>query len=447
METHSYELLPPLLHSLLIIKTNLAINHLLLETLILIVLLFLSGLFSGSEVAYFSLSPKQLSNIKKDTSGKSKMIIQHLKEPKQLLGALLIANNFVNVGIVILSAFIINELFDFSQSPILGFGIQIVGITFILLLFGEILPKVYATQKPQSFAKAMAFPIKYTTRIFYPFIKLLILSTRLIDKRLEKKPHNISINELSHALDLTSGDKDMIEEKKILKGIVEFGNIDVKEIMTSRMDVVAIEKQTPFNHICNTILDAGYSRIPVYTESFDRIDGILYIKDLLPFLRKKENSDWAKLIRPAFFVPESKKINDLLQEFQEKKIHMAIVVDEYGGSSGIITLEDIIEEIVGEINDEFDQDEIVYSKVDENQYIFEAKTSIIDFAKVFNLDPEIFEKNKGESDSLAGLILEIEGKIPEKNTIVQFQDFEFKIESVDNRRIKRIRVTLKKDQS
>ena len=417
-----------------------------LELLILILLLSLSALFSGSEVAFFSLSPKNIQLIKTNNSEKDRLIIHHLENPKKLLATLLIANNFVNVAIIILSAFISNELFNFSNNPILAFFVQIVGITFLLLLFGEILPKVYATQHSYKITKAIAIPLKTLYFIFAPLIAILVSSSKLIDKRLAKKPHNISIDELSHALDLTDDKGQLDDEKKMLKGIVEFGDIDVKEIMTSRIDVTAVDFSTNFDKLKQLIIDFGYSRIPVFNNTFDKIEGILYIKDLLPFLNNEINFQWQKLLRPAFFVPESKKINKLLQEFQEKKIHLAIVIDEYGGTSGIVTLEDIIEEIVGEINDEFDDEDVVYSKISENEYVFEGKTLINDFAKVIGVNPEIFDNAKGEAESLAGLIIELKGEIPEKNSVINCINFDFKVESSDKRRIKRVRVLIKNNQ-
>ncbi|MEI7594251.1 MAG: gliding motility-associated protein GldE [Bacteroidota bacterium] len=413
------------------------------EIITLIVLLSFSALFSGAEVAFFSLSPKNLQTLKNSNSERDKLIIQHLESPKKLLATLLIANNFVNVAIIILSAFISSEVLNFENSPILNFLVQIVGITFMLLLFGEVLPKVYATQHCLKVAHFIAVPLKPVYIIFAPIIYILVNSSKLIDKRLAKKPNHISIDELSHALDLTDDKSQMEEEKKMLKGIVEFGDIDVKEIMTARIDVSAVDLETNFNHLKEVIIEFGYSRIPVYSDTFDKVEGILYIKDLLPYLNNDISFEWQKLLRPAFFVPESKKINKLLQEFQEKKIHLAIVIDEYGGTSGIVTLEDIIEEIVGEINDEFDDEDVIFSKISENEFVFEGKTLINDFARVVGINPEIFDKAKGDAESLAGLILELEGKIPEKNSFVSLFNFDFKIESVDKRRIKRIRVIIK----
>jgi len=413
--------------------------------LIMLLLLVLSAAISGSEIAFFSLSPGQLNDLRND-HGKSGQLIMHLLErPKRLLATILIANNFVNVAIVILSSFVMAGLFDFSASPLLGFLAQVIIVTSLLLLFGEIMPKIYASQNAITTAHFMARPMLIMRKIFYPFSSLLVKSTTIIDKRIAHKGHNISIDDLSEALDLTTTDNSTPEEeRKILKGIVKFGDITVREIMRPRIDVTTVEDKTPYNILVASILDSGYSRIPVYHESFDNVTGIIYIKDLLPFLNEDNNFDWQKLQRPAFFVPENKRINDLLQEFQVKKIHMAVAVDEYGGTSGVVTLEDILEEIVGEINDEFDSesDDIHFSKIDDNNYIFEGKTLLNDFCKVLNIEDRIFAEAKGESDTLAGLILELAGKIPEPNEKFRFEQYVFQAETVDKRRIKRIRVKI-----
>ena len=357
----------------------------------------------------------------------------------------MIANNFVNVGIVILSAFVSGELFDFSKFPVWGFLIEVIVIAVILLLFGEIMPKIYATQKPVNFAFRMARPLYGLTKVFYPLSSILVRTTNIIDNRIAKKGQGISMSDLSDAIDITVDDDAPEEETKILKGIVKFTDIEVKEIMKSRVDVTAIDKEISFTELMKIVIESGYSRIPVFEETFDNIKGILYVKDLLPHLNKKDNFDWFGLLRAAFFIPENKKINDLLHEFQEKKIHLAIVVDEYGGTSGIITLEDIIEEIVGEITDEFDSpgEEIDYSKLDDNNYIFEGKTSINDFCKIIGIDDNFFDEIKGDSDSLAGIILELQGEIPKKDTSIIYQNFDFKVLTVDKRRIKKIKITIK----
>lgn len=430
--------------SFLNLSINLLSSGTIISLIVMIFLLFCSAMISGSEIAFFSLSPSQLEHLNSDSSKKNKLIIQLFETPKRLLATILISNNFVNVAIVILSTFITNSLFSFSEYPIVTFIFQIIIVTSLILFFGEIIPKIYATQYPLKFANYMVKPIIILRSIFYPLSSLLVNSTNIIDKKIKRKGHNISMSELSKAIDITSDETTPEEEKKMLKGIVKFGDIDVKEIMKPRVDVTAIDTITKFDNLIEIIISSGYSRIPVYSETFDNIKGILYVKDLLPHLKKSEDFTWQSLVRKAFFVPESKMINDLLHEFQEKKIHLAIVVDEYGGVSGIVTLEDIIEEIVGEINDEFDysRDENIYSKLDDNNFIFEGKTLLNDFCKITGIESKTFEEVKGESDTLAGLILEIEGEIPKKSSIIKFQNFIFEIEAVDNRRIQRIKVSI-----
>lgn len=413
--------------------------------LVMLFLLVLSAAISGSEIAFFSFSPGQLSDLRNEHNKSSHQILQLLEKPKRLLATILIANNFVNVAIVIISSFLMTGLFNFEQSPILGFLVQVVIVTALILIFGEIMPKIYASQNAVFTAHLMAGSMLVLRKVFYPLSTLMVKSTSIIDKRIAKKGHDISIDDLSEALELTTADNNTPEEeRKILKGIVKFGDIAVREIMRARIDVTAVEEKTTFPALMAVILDSGYSRIPVYHESFDHVTGILYIKDLLPHLGEKTDFDWPRLQRPAFFVPENKRISDLLQEFQTKKIHMAIVVDEYGGTSGIVTLEDILEEIVGEINDEFDSDSdaVHFSKIDENNYIFEGKTLLNDFCKVLGIEDRIFADAKGESDTLAGLMLELAGKIPEPDEKFQFEQYVFQADTVDKRRIKRIRVSI-----
>ena len=344
------------------------------------------------------------------------------------------------MGIVIISAYIMNSLMDFGTSKTLQFIIQVAVVTFILLLFGEILPKLYANLYAMKFSLLMALPLKFLEKLFYPISSLLIGSTTTVNKRLAQKRKNISMDDLSEALEITS---DYIsEEKTILEGIIKFGNIDVREIMNSRIDVVAADIETMIDDLIKVAIDSGYSRIPVYNETLDQIRGILYVKDLLPHIQKSRNFKWQSLIRPPYFVPENKKIDDLLNEFQTKKIHMAIVVDEYGGTSGIITLEDIIEEIVGEITDESDEQEAIYEKLNENEYLFQGKIPLNDFFKILETDDDVFDNAKGDADTLAGFLLELKGDFPKKGEKTRYENFEFLIEAVDNRRIKQIRVRL-----
>ena len=404
-------------------------------------MLVCSALVSGSEVAYFSLSPNDKDNLANSKDRKSILLISLLERPKRLLATILITNNFVNVAIVILSTYLIDLIINNSYSEATIFILQVVVVTFLLLLLGEVIPKIYANKKPLSLAGFMAIPIYVLRTLLTPLSSILVNSTNFIDKRVKKRGHNISVDELSHALELTSDENEKEEDQKILEGIVKFGNTDVKQVMTSRVDVLSIEKQTSFKEVIDLILESGYSRIPVHKENFDNIIGVLYTKDLLNHL-KEDKFDWNKIIRKPFFVPENKKIDDLLREFQTKKIHMAIVVDEYGGSSGLISLEDILEEIVGEINDEFDNDELAYSKLDDQNYVFEGKTPLIDVYRALNIDGKEFEAEKGESDTLAGLVLELFGKIPKKNEKFKFNEYQITIEAADKRRVKHIRLTL-----
>lgn len=407
--------------------------------LILTFLLVCSALMSGTESAYFSLSPSDIDAVERNVHKSDKYVLKNIEDSEKLLATVLIGNNLVNVAIVILSSFITNSLIDFSKAPLAGFVFQVVIITFILLLFGEIMPKVLATNKSLKFSRFVAYPIYLMIRALRPLNSLLISSTSRIGKRFTPKK-NISMDELSDALDITTDG--IAEEKKILHGIVNFGNIMVSEIMKPRIDVVAVEDDTPFEDLKKVVVDSGYSRIPVYHTSFDGVKGILYVKDLIPYIDRDNSFRWQNLIRAPYFVPESKKINALLAEFQVKQIHMAIVVDEYGGKSGIITLEDILEEIVGEISDESDEDIQLYTKIDSLNYIFEAKVQLNDFCKIVNCDDYIFDDVRGEAETLAGLILEITGHIPAKNEMVKCKVFNFTIDAVDNKRIKRIKVQL-----
>lgn len=436
IEPHSYGL-----SILLSSALNPFTLEILLSLVAMVVLLIFSSLVSGSEVAFYSLTPSQVNELKTRKSRKGDAIIRMLEMPRRLLATILISNNFVNVAIVILSTFVTKELFNFAEFPAwAAFLIQVVVITALILFAGEILPKIYATQKNVEFARLMALPTSFLIKVFYPLSSILVKSTNMIDRRLRNRGANISMSELSDAIELTSDENTREEERKILKGIIKFTDIDVKEIMKARLDVVAVDVDTGFRELLTIITESGYSRIPVYDESFDNIKGILYIKDLLPHLDKEDDFKWQALVRDAFFVPENKRINDLLQEFQEKKIHMAIVVDEYGGTSGIVTLEDVIEEIVGEIDDEHDisTEEEFYQKIDENRYVFKAKTTLNDFCKVIGIEDRIFDEVKGESDTIAGLILEILGKIPDPGEKVTWGIFSFTIKSVDNRRIKEL---------
>lgn len=407
-----------------------------------LILLIISALVSGSEVAFFSLNPSEIEKIKTQKSTSAKKVLQLLDNPQKLLATILIANNFVNIGVVVLSTYITNLWIDFSHALWLGMIFQVVIITFLLLLFGEIIPKVYANKFSYKFSHFMALPLVFFSKIFSPISYVLMASIKQVDKKINKKNENISKNQLSDALDLTT---EIAEDKEILKGIIEFGSIEASEIMCSRLDVTAIEIETPFENIITQITEAGYSRIPVYEQSFDHIKGILYIKDLLPHIHKENSFKWQTLIRSPHFIPENKKINELLQELQAKRIHMAIVVDEYGGTSGIITMEDILEEIVGEITDEFDVNDIHYAKINENNYLFEGKTLLNDIYKILDLENNFFDEIRGDADTLAGLILELKGEFPKVYDIIKYKQFAFTIEEIDNRRIKKIKITIVPD--
>lgn len=420
------------------------INFLQLENLLIfiliIILLTFSAFVSGAEISYFSLNMSDLEELNENNK-KSKLIYRLLREPNSLLATILIANNFINVAIVIISTYLTSISFVFPEGSILEFVFQVIVITSFLVLFGEITPKVYANQNAVKFSLWMAKPLIILRKIFYPFSYLLVSSTSIIENRLKRNDSNVNIEEISKALDLTDEQHEG-KEGKILRSIVEFGNTDVKEIMKSRVDVIAVDKETKYSELLKIITSSGYSRIPVFDKQFDNILGILYIKDLIPYLSNSDNFKWIELCRVPFFVPENKMINDLLKEFQAKKNHIAIVVDEYGGASGIVTLEDVLEEIVGEINDEFDDDNNIYSKLDDSNFIFEGKILLIDFLKIVDCDVDFLDDLKGESDSLAGLILEHEGKIPKIGDVIKIKHFTFQIEAVDLRRIKRIKVSI-----
>ena len=410
--------------------------------LAIVILLAFSALISGSEVAYFSLSPAEKQKISSTSKKKYTYIQKNLDSPEQLLATILVANNFVNVGIVILSSFTINNIVDFTNEPILGILVQVFVISFIILLFGEIIPKVYSTHQALKFARFIAMPMHYTIKVLRPLNSVLIYSTSFINTRIHAYNSHISVDELSQALELTS-QTDLKDDTEILKGIVKFGNKNVAEIMRSRVDVVSADIDSGYSKIMKLITETGFSRIPVYSDNFDNIKGILYIKDLLPHVHKGASFRWQSIIRPPFYVPETKKIDDLLEDFQKNKVHMAIVVDEYGGTSGIVTLEDVLEEIVGEITDEFDEEEKFYTKIGENKYLFDGKTMLNDFYKVIGLEESVFDDIKGEADTLAGLILELKGEIPAKNDTINCKNYVFTIEAVDNRRIKQIKVDIK----
>ena len=425
----------------------------LISLAIILICLVLSGLFSSSENAYFSLSPSDLIVLNEENSTQSRIALDLINEPtrktatRRLLATILLMNNLVNIFLVIYSSYVFAKLFSFQSFEWLNitidpnFLIQVILITFLLVLIGEIIPKIYATQNTLKIVRFMARPLQICYIVFKPFVRLLAASSSIFDKYLKNRMHNISMEEISQAIDIADEVKE-IEEKHILKGIISFGNTSVKQIMKPRTEVYCIDIKTDAQQLLKTIMGWSYSRIPVYEDGFDQVRGILYIKDLLPHIHKKTNFNWQELIKPSFYVPEHKKIDDLLEEFQEKRVHMAIVVDEYGGTSGIVTMEDILEEVFGEIKDEFDEDELTYSQLDENTFLFEGKTALNDITKILDLNLDHFYKVRGDADTLGGLLMEIVGGIPVKGETIELDDITFTIESADNRRLKRIKVQL-----
>ena len=418
----------------------------------LIILLIGSALISGAEVALFSLSQKDLDETKKYKSKSFEIVIKLLKKPKKLLASILVANNFINIAIVILFASTSNNFYKEIDSELdlagikinLVFLIEVVLITFLILLFGEILPKVYANRNNLKFSKFMAYPLKFLDIIISPISIPMQKATLLIHEKLGNQKLTLNVEQLSQALELASDEDTTQEEQKILKGIVSFGNMDTKQVMRPRIDIFALDEATSYIEIIPEILKNGYSRIPVYKNSIDSVIGVLHVKDLLPHLQKKQ-FNWTNLLRTPFFIPENKKLDDLMVEFQEKKNHLAVVVDEYGGTSGIVSLEDVIEEIVGDISDEFDDNDLTYSKLDANNFVFEGKTTLRDFYNIIKPnDTSVFEEKKGEAETLAGFVLEISNSFPKINNKINFKTCSFTVEAMSNKRIKQLKVTLKR---
>lgn len=430
----------------LLILAPLATSSMLLGLFILILLLICSALISGAEVAFFSLTQADLEQEDLEKSKQLTIVEKLLDKPKKLLATILVANNAINIAIVLLFASLGEDLFGSLNTTLFGldlrFVLEVVIITFLILLFGEILPKIYASRNNKKFASFMAYPIKGLDAIFTPISAPMRYITLWIQKRLGDQKSNFNVDQLSQALELASEEDTTPQEQKILQGIVSFGNTDTKQVMRPRMDVFALNQEDAYQDILPQIIKNGYSRIPVYKDSIDTITGILYVKDLLPHLSKKEYN-WNALLRAPYFVPENKKLDDLLGEFKEKRNHLAIVVDEYGGTSGLISLEDIIEEIVGDISDEFDDEDIIYSKIDDNNYVFDGKTSLKDFYRIIKLEDNTpFESKKGEAETIAGLILEISGGFPKKNEVINYLNYAFTVEAIDKKRIKQIKFTM-----
>ena len=417
---------------------------LIVQFAIFCLLLLCSAIISGSEVALFSLSPTEIDELKEDHNSANNLIAKMVENPKKLLATVLIANNLVNISIVLISPELTNFAFGGIKNPILRDVMDIGLVTFVLLLCGEILPKIYANRNNLAFAKRVAYLIYILDTVFTPISLPMKSFTVWIQKRLGKTKSNISVGQLSQALELASEEDTTNEEKKLLESIVSFGNTETCEVMVPRVDIFALSEDTPFSEVLSEIVKIGYSRIPVYRENLDNITGVIYIKDLLPYIEKTD-FEWTKVMRKAFFVPENKKLDDLLSEFQEKKIHLAVVVDEYGGTCGIITLEDIMEEIVGSINDEFDDDDVTYSKINDHTYIFEGKTVLKDFYRIVKMDDEnilLFDEKRGEAETLAGFLLEISGNFPQKGKPIVFHNYSFTVEAFYKHRIKEIKVKI-----
>ncbi len=416
-------------------------THILFGSIGIALLLFCCAMVAAAEVALFSLTAKDLTELNQSNPSKAVIINQLLKKPKKLLATILVANNFLHIAIVILFSFSLDTVFDTIAIPLLKFVVEVILVTFLILLFGEVLPKVYANRNNIKFAGFIALPLMFLNKLLSPISSPMRALTVFIQEKLGKQKSNFSVDQLSQALELTSDEDTSQEEQKILEGIVSFGNTDTKQVMSPRIDIFAIEIEETFAEIYPKIVEKGYSRIPVYRDNIDHIEGVLFVKDLIPHINKKE-FDWKTLLREPFFVPENKKLDNLLKDFQGMKSHLAIVVDEYGGTSGLVSLEDVIEEIVGDISDEFDDEDLHFSQIDDRNYLFEGKINLRDFYRVIDVDEDLFENRKGEAETLAGFILEILGNFPRKGQKIQFENCLFTIETVDKKRIKQIKITI-----
>ena len=415
--------------------------ELLIGILAIFLLLIISAFISGSEVALFSLSQKDVDDVVNEDSNKGNLIQKLLQTPKKLLATILVANNFVNIAIVILFSSFSGQLFGGIASPLVRFILEVILVTFMILLFGEVLPKIYANRNNVHFSKIVVVPISILDKLLSPISIPMRNAILYIEKKLNVQKGNFSVDQLSQALELTHQSETTVEEQKILEGIVTFGSTEVKQVMIPRIDVFAINIEDDFTVVLPNIVEKGYSRIPVYRDNIDQIEGVLFIKDLIPYIDETVFT-WQSLIRKPFFVPENKKLDNLLKDFQGMKNHLAVVVDEYGGTCGIITLEDVLEEIVGDISDEFDDDDVTYTQIDDNNYLFEGKTSLKDFYRVVDIEEGAFEDSKGEAETLAGFLLEISGNFPKKKHKITFNGIIFTIENIDKRRIKQVKVTL-----
>ncbi|MVO08969.1 gliding motility-associated protein GldE [Flavobacterium sp. TP390] len=421
--------------------TNTIDFELLIGLIAVFFLLFCSAFISGSEVALFSLSQKDLDDLIEEDGNKGSIITRLLEKPKKLLATILVANNFINIAVVILFSSISEKIFNSISSSLLRFVLEVVVVTFLILLFGEVLPKIYANRNNVSFSKTVYLPISILDKVLTPITIPMRNIILYVEKKFSVQKTSFSVDQLSQALELTNHSETTQEEQKILEGIVTFGNTEVRQVMSPRIDIFALDKEESFSDVMPKIIEKGYSRIPVYTENIDQIEGVLFIKDLIPYIDEKD-FEWQTLIRAPFFIPENKKLDNLLKEFQGMKNHLAIVVDEYGGTSGLVSLEDILEEIVGDISDEFDDENIIYSQIDDKTYLFEGKISLKDFYRIIDVNGVEFEEKKGEAETLAGFLLEISGNFPKKSQKINFNSYVFTIENVDKRRIKQIKVTI-----
>nr|WP_245726431.1 gliding motility-associated protein GldE [Pricia antarctica] len=412
------------------------------KIIFLVLLLICSALISGAEVAFFGLSQSDVKDIEERKTTRGTIIVKLLERPKKLLATILVANNAINIGVVLLFSIIGETAFAHIELEWVRFLLEVVVATFLILMFGEILPKVYANRNREAFAHFMAYPLRVLDFLFSPLSLPMRSGTLFLHNKLGKQKSSLSVDHLSQALEMTSEGDTTKDEQKILQGIVSFGNTDTKQVMRPRIDIFALSEAMKFLEVLEEIKKNGYSRIPVFSEHMDNVLGVLYVKDLLPYIDRK-TLNWMDLIREPYFVPENKKLDDLLLEFQEKKNHLAIVVDEYGGTSGIVTLEDIIEEIVGDISDEFDDEDLIFSKLDDFNFVFEGKTTLKDFYRVVKIEDETeFEQQKGESETIAGFVLEIAGSFPKKGDIIAFNEYRFVVEGLDKKRLKQIKVTL-----
>lgn len=414
--------------------------------LAVVFMLFISGFVSASEIAFFSLSPKDKSRIEEEKQTSDSLIKKLLDDSERLLATILISNNFVNIAIIVSLNFAFSRMVDFGGNRLVEFLVVTVLLTFLLLLFGEIIPKIYSAQNSLRFCRFAASGIYFFERLFWPIASLLVRSKSLASRVVQEENFQLSVDELEHALELT--DKNEIkDEQPILEGIIRFGGETVRKVMTPRLDVVDLDIRSNFHDVIQCIIENNYSRIPVYSESKDNIKGVLYIKDLLPHLGKPATFRWQSLIRPPYFVPETKMVDDLLRDFQTNKVHIAIVVDEFGGTSGIITMEDILEEIVGEINDEYDEDERLYTKLNATTYIFEGKILLTDFCKILKLNEDVFEAVEGEADTLAGMLLEIKGEFPKLGEAIDYKNYHFEVTEMDKRRIVKVKLVIRKNDA